>query len=391
MKIFHTTILIILSLLSISALIIACLAYTKNKDGSSGLDLLDTALPPLDFGGGSYYVVKAEGRPSRASPAEVGNNGDCLGGGFTHNWSADFCAYPGGGGTDDDGKVLISGNGIPAANGGWPYQIKDISDGECWKPWDVDYSNLQMWSADYCGWSDGTSQTSGDFKILRVPDEWTEENQVVYITGGHRTAAAAKDLNVAKYSLHPTTEPTHGSGKCIANSQLIDTKTKGLITIKDLKPGDYVHNGEYYDLVYFIQEHEGEFEVLNIHLGDDILKLTSEHLVYLGNQMICAGSLNTGDKIQGQTIKNITTTVESVRNPMTISGKLLLGEIVASCYTRSEEHAKKLQKLADCFDFEKLTEEIGSDMLQELVNTMYNKLANETFRIMKPLPQMITV
>ena len=181
---------------------------------------------------------------------------------------------------------------------------------------------------------------------------------------------------------------------CIANSQLIDTKTKGLITIKDLKPGDYINNGEYYDLVYFIQEHEGEFEVLNIHLGDDILKLTSEHLVYLGNQMICAGSLNTGDKIQDQTIKNITTTVESVRNPMTISGKLLLGEIVASCYTHSEEHAKKLQKLKDCFDFEKLTEELGSDKVQELVNTIYNKLANETFRkdrIMKPLPQMITV
>ena len=181
-------------------------------------------------------------------------------------------------------------------------------------------------------------------------------------------------------------DPT-GITTCIASSQLIDTKTKGLIYLKDLKPGDYVHNGEYYDLVYFIQEHEGEFEVLNIHLGDDILKLTSEHLVYLDDKMICADSLNIGDLIQGKIIKNITNTVESVRNPVTISGKLLLGGLIVSCHNHNEEHAKKLQKLADYFDFEKLTEQIGSAMVQELVYTIYNKLANETFRkdrIMKP-------
>ena len=107
--------------------------------------------------------------------------------------------------------------------------------------------------------------------------------------------------------------------------------------------------------------------------------------------MVCAGSLNTGDEIQSQTIKNITKTVKSIRNPMTISGKLLLGEIVASCYTRSEEHVKKLKKLKDCFDFKKLVEQLGSNKVQELVNIMYNKLANETFRIMKSLPQMIKI
>ena len=235
-----------------------------------------------------------------------------------------------------------------------------------------------------CKSSDNTRYAGYDYCMM-MPNGttcWSDNMCASYYCGGNMGGIQRGTCSTA-----PTSS-------CIANSQLIDTKTKGLITIKDLKPGDYINNGEYYDLVYFIQEHEGEFEVLNIHLGDDILKLTSEHLVYLGNQMICAGSLNTGDKIQGQTIKNITTTVESVRNPMTISGKLLLGEIVASCYTHSEEHAKKLQKLKECFDFEKLTEELGSDKVQELVNTIYNKLANETFRkdrIMKPLPQMITV
>ena len=183
-------------------------------------------------------------------------------------------------------------------------------------------------------------------------------------------------------------------GVCIASSQLIETKSNGLIKIKDLKPGDYVKNGDSYDLVFFINEHEGEFEVLNIHLGNDILKLTSQHLVYLDDQMIKASSLNIGDIIQGKTIENITKTIEKVRNPATISGKLLLAGVVVSCYSYSKEHAIKIQKLTDCFDFEKLTEELGSDKVQELVNTMYNKLANETFRkdrIMKPLPQMITV
>ena len=181
---------------------------------------------------------------------------------------------------------------------------------------------------------------------------------------------------------------------CIANSQLINTKNKGIIKLKDLKSGDYVHNGDYYDLVYYIQEHEGEFEVLNIHLKDGIIKLTSKHLVYLDNQMVQAGSLNIGDIIQGKLIKNITKTVEKVRNPVTKSGKLLLGGIVASCHNHSEEHANKLQKIADSFDFEKLTDQIGSDMVQELVNTMYNKLANKTFRkdrIIKPLSNTITV
>ena len=98
------------------------------------------------------------------------------------------------------------------------------------------------------------------------------------------------------------------------------------------------------------------------------MKLTSEHLVYLDDKMVCAGSLNTGDIIRGEIIKNITKTVESVRNPVTISGKLLLGGVIVSCHNHSEEHAKKLQKLADCFDFEKLTEQIGSAMVQELIN-----------------------
>ena len=189
--------------------------------------------------------------------------------------------------------------------------------------------------------------------------------------------------------------PTGERGlSCIANSQLVNTKNKGIITLKDLKPGDYVHNGEYYDLVYYIQEHEGKFEVLNIQLKDGVIKLTSKHLVYLDNQMVQAGSLNIGDIIQGKLIKNITKTVEKVRNPVTTSGKLLLGGIVASCHNHSEEHANKLQKIADSFDFEKLTDQIGSNMVQELVNTMYNKLANKTFRkdrIIKPLSNTITV
>ena len=42
---------------------------------------------------------------------------------------------------------------------------------------------------------------------------------------------------------------------CIASSQLIETKSNGLIMVKDLKPGNYVKNGDSYDLVYFIQEH----------------------------------------------------------------------------------------------------------------------------------------
>jgi hypothetical protein len=129
-------------------------------------------------------------------------------------------------------------------------------------------------------------------------------------------------------------------------------------------------------------------------LENNILKLTSEHLVYLDDKMVQAGNLNSGDMIQGKIITNITKTVESVRNPVTITGKLLLGGVVVSCHNRSEEHAKKLQKLANCFDFERLTKQLGSVMVQELVNTMYNKLANRTFRKMRPvklLSKIITV
>jgi len=47
--------------------------------------------------------------------------------------------------------------------------------------------------------------------------------------------------------------------------------------------------------------------------------LTPEYLVYLNDKMVSL------DEIQGQIIKNITITVEKVRNPVTITGKLLLG------------------------------------------------------------------
>ena len=83
-----------------------------------------------------------------------------------------------------------------------------------------------------------------------------------------------------------------------------------------------------------------------------------------------------------------------VKSPITVSGNIVFGNIIASCYSHSEEHAKKLQDIADCFDWYKLINIIGKDMTQNLVDEMYNKLANKTFRkdrIIKPLSNTITV
>ena len=185
----------------------------------------------------------------------------------------------------------------------------------------------------------------------------------------------------------PAGPPGGGSG-CIAVSQIIEIKNKGKSILDKLESGDYIKNanGEW-DLVYYISEHEPIFNILNIYFDNMIVKLTPEHLIQKNNKLIQADLIRVGDIINGYKVKEIRITREKVRNPITISGTMRFGDINISCWSYSEKHANKMQKIVDCFDFIKLTGEIGSKLVNELAHEMYTKFANQTFRQERRTPK----
>lgn len=182
----------------------------------------------------------------------------------------------------------------------------------------------------------------------------------------------------------PNSCPTTGksAGGCIAMSQIVEIKNNGNCLIENIKPGDYIKdiNGDW-DLIYMISEHKEIYKILNIYFENTLIKLTPEHLIYKNNRLIKAETVKNGDDIDGHIVQKIETTFEKVRNPVTISGSMMLDDIPISCHNHSEKHAKKIQDLADCFDFKKLSDHIGSELVNEIANEMYKKLKNKKLKI----------
>ena len=105
----------------------------------------------IDFGSGGYYRVKRYGCNSCWGPD--GDNGwgcsckswdghepaECLGKGWTKNWSSDFC-------TEDFGIIYISGNGVDK-----PHHLK--REGECFEPRGP--ITVVYWRKEFCDRKDG--------------------------------------------------------------------------------------------------------------------------------------------------------------------------------------------------------------------------------------------
>ena len=100
----------------------------------------------IDFGSGGYYRVKRYGCNSCWDPDGTKGWGcsckswdghepaECLGKGWTLNWSSDFC-------TEDFGIIYISGNGVDK-----PHHLK--REGECFEPWGP--LTTVYWSKAHC-------------------------------------------------------------------------------------------------------------------------------------------------------------------------------------------------------------------------------------------------
>ena len=170
------------------------------------------------------------------------------------------------------------------------------------------------------------------------------------------------DKNLTSCGICSDCDSTH---KCLGSSTTVrvirNSESPQLMTIGDLIPGDkvlsYSKKGKsFWDKVYHIRNHGfTKTEHISIKTNDDVLVGTKEHLIYVNvnNQLkrIRFDELDCNMKLVQINDNNVShieileiNKVDDIPlTPCTISGKLCIGtNILASCWSHSEEHAKKM-------------------------------------------------
>lgn len=144
---------VILFCLSISALVIACLAFTKKDYDSKKPQDYKTALPVST---GNYYNIKSTDYADKSKPKSYQIK-ECLGNGWSENWSEDFCNSPG------KGQLKLT----QGSNGG--YNISSASDpDQC-----LGDGSTYNWSKDFCTYRIQIKQPNPNVAKYNIKDSIT--------------------------------------------------------------------------------------------------------------------------------------------------------------------------------------------------------------------------
>lgn len=141
---------------------------------------------------------------------------------------------------------------------------------------------------------------------------------------------------------------------------MVETKSKGLISIKDLKIGDVVAVGHnQYDMVYSFGHYQenvmAEYLVLNHGL-----EISPLHLILLrGRGFVPASTVSVGDYVSmmmtpGKDGSNTWERIESIQTksakgayaPFTRSGTILVSNVLASCFVTMQAESSDLLVVA---------------------------------------------
>jgi len=112
--------------------------------------------------------------------------------------------------------------------------------------------------------------------------------------------------------------------------------------LRDVRAGDYVFDGSEYTKVIGVERGSTELEMIKLHLNDSAITLTANHLLYNeDNELIPAGDFKIGDKLLGDLmIAHIEYKQYKLPSfPLTVSGKISVNGVSASCYLFSSEFA----------------------------------------------------
>mmetsp|Transcript_8048 Transcript_8048/g.12312 ORF Transcript_8048/g.12312 Transcript_8048/m.12312 type:complete len:924 (+) Transcript_8048:230-3001(+) len=148
------------------------------------------------------------------------------------------------------------------------------------------------------------------------------------------------------------TVPTYGF-ICFSPVNTVITRDKGMISIKDLKIGDEVDvgNGQFSAVYSF-----GHYDIfqpstyIQLYIGRKSLELSSDHLVYTYTKgMIAASEVIIGDQLRlGNGERAFVDKISTVDRigayaPFTMSGSIVVSNVVASCYVSFPEVSKAFQ------------------------------------------------
>ena len=254
-----------------------------------------------------------------------------------------------------------SGGNCPTALGGSQADLGDYASillpGEtlpsCYQ------SSGDQWAQFFLGTTIYRYFSSGAFvhDVVSLPSEIVETgNQIAGDATAASIAIASTTRTVATYNFGTgqSYSPPSGGGRCFPGSSLVALEDSSVIQLRDLKLGMKVlsqcpktgkplFSEVFMWLVRDLGITEKYLKLTTSH--GEILKLSSQHYLYVNDTLISAQEVKTGDVVYIHADKFEPTIVVEIENvieedaisPITVSGNIVVNDVLASCVTTYED------------------------------------------------------
>merc|ERR1712039_888907 len=133
---------------------------------------------------------------------------------------------------------------------------------------------------------------------------------------------------------------------CFGEESVVKVLVDGVAqekNMKDVFAGDYVFDGSDYSKIIAVERSEEKVQMIKVHLNDNSeLTMTANHLLYNAqSELMQAGKLKVGDKLLNDLVVVGVEfgLYESPLNALTMSGKIQVNGVTASCYLFSPDFA----------------------------------------------------
>merc|ERR1719361_2368308 len=183
-----------------------------------------------------------------------------------------------------------------------------------------------------------------------------------------------------------------GSGGCYDINSVVLRLQHGVseeVSIKDVRVGDYVFDGNAFSKIYYIDTSDvhKKVKMLQLYFGGNgqSISLTPHHLVYRLNEVepVRSDEIAIGDGLVGYyddlvgfdnyTVTDILDFGGYPMNPITMSGKLMVNNVTTSVFTKSFAEHQRLQKQSEPFRWisSSVNEQLASNMIDFYYQNVY--------------------
>lgn len=131
---------------------------------------------------------------------------------------------------------------------------------------------------------------------------------------------------------------------CFSGDSMVQLQDESVISMNDLKIGDYVADGSgsysrVYSFGHYSKGMEGRYLQLHMKDSNQPLEISHDHMVFVGpSRAVPANSVSVGDHLQlssgkkAEVTKIVTVTKQGAFAPFTESGSIVVNGVIASSY-----------------------------------------------------------